>query len=456
MKLFNTLTRQKDDFKPLKKDHVGLYTCGPTVYNFAHIGNLRTFLFEDFLRRSLEFLGYEVNHVMNITDVGHLTSDADEGEDKMLKGAQREHKTVWEIARFYTDAFFADLDALNIKRANHYPKATDHIKEMIVLIQKLEKNGFTYVAGGNVYFDTSKLKDYGKLAMLDKQELKAGARIEVDANKKHSHDFVLWFTQSKHGNQDMQWESPWGRGFPGWHIECSAMSMKYLGEHFDIHCGGIDHISVHHTNEIAQSEGVLGSEWVHTWMHGNFLTIKDAKMAKSGENFLTLQVLRDRGFDPLDYRYFCMQAHYSKELMFSWEAMEAAKKGLKRMKEAIKNLGKKEGVFNITYLEKFKKILEDDLNMPQALAVLWELLDDKKVTDMDKLSTVREMDHVFGLRLDEVKMLSIPPMIETLVNERNEARHIGDWLMADKIRGLIEAAGYKVKDVGEETVLEKK
>ncbi|MBI5412660.1 cysteine--tRNA ligase [Candidatus Peregrinibacteria bacterium] len=469
MNLYNTLTRQKEELKPLKRGTIGLYCCGPTVYNYAHIGNLRTFLFEDFLRRALEFSGYKVNQVMNITDVGHLTSDADEGEDKMAKGAKREHKTVWEIAKEYTDAFFADVDALNIRRATRYPRATDHIREMIALIRRLEKNGFTYVAGGNVYFDTSKLNDYGKLAgaafvgtrhALSLQDV---ARVETDPNKKHPRNFVLWFTESKHGNQDMQWESPWGRGFPGWHIECSAMSMKYLGDHFDIHCGGIDHISVHHTNEIAQSEGALGKEWVHTWLHGNFLTIKDARMAKSGGNFLTLQVLKDKGFDALDYRYFCLQAHYSQELTFSWEGLDAAKTALRRLKEKIKkilvetqNFASKTQKTKNKYLSSFTAALADDLNMPQALALVWELVDDGTISAMDKLSTVQEMDKVLGLKLDEKTTFDIPEGIRKLVDQRNAARAKKDWKASDALRDQIQAAGYVVKDESGRTVVEPK
>src|SRR3989338_6691692 len=296
--LYNTLTRTKEPFLPLKGKEVGLYTCGPTVYHYAHIGNLRSYIFEDILKRTLVWNGFTVKHVMNITDVGHLTSDADEGEDKMLKGARREKKTVWEIAEFYTDAFKRDIKKLHILYPSIWCRATDHISEQIALIQQLEKKGLTYVAGGNVYFDTSKLKDYGKLAQLDMSQKKAHvekARVDKDKNKKHAQDFVLWFTKSKFEDQAMKWQSPWGQeGYPGWHIECSAMASKYLGEQFDIHCGGIDHISVHHTNEIAQSEAVTGKKpWVKYWLHGEFLNIKDSKMAKSGENFITLQTLAD-------------------------------------------------------------------------------------------------------------------------------------------------------------------
>lgn len=450
MKLYNTLTRCKEEFDPEKPDQVGLYCCGPTVYNYAHIGNLRTYVFEDILRRVLEFNGYVVNHVMNITDVGHLTSDADSGEDKMKKGAEREKKTVWEIAEHYTVAFMEDMDRLNLLMPHYKPKATDHIKDMIAQILKLEKNGFTYVGGnGNVYYDTSKFEDYGKLAQLDKQELQAGARIEVDPNKRNPHDFVLWFVESKHGDQEMQWESPWGRGFPGWHIECSAMSIAYLGEQFDIHCGGIDHIPVHHTNEIAQAEGATCKKpWVKIWMHGNFLVLKEgAKMAKSADNFLTLRKLVEKGYDPLDYRYFCLQAHYRKELAFDWEGLAAARKGLRHLKEKVLALGDKEGKEKKYHMEKFTEAISDDLNMPQALSIVWEVLEDKKMSHADKLATVRKMDEVLGLKLDEPIDFELPPQITQWILERNEARAKKDWKKADDIRAEIEASGkWMVKD----------
>lgn len=453
MKLYNTLTRKKEEFQPEKPDQVGLYTCGPTVYNYAHIGNLRTYLFEDLLRRALEFNGYVVNHVMNITDVGHLTSDADEGEDKMKKGAEREKKTVWEIAEHYTQAFLEDMDRLNMLQPRRKPKATDHIQEMVEQIQQLEKNGLTYKGeSGNIYFDTSKLDDYGKLAQLDKQPLRggeAGARIEVDKNKKNPSDFVLWFVSSKHGDQDMQWDSPWGKGFPGWHIECSAMSSKYLGDQFDIHCGGIDHIPVHHTNEIAQAEGATGKKpWVKIWMHGNFLVLKEgAKMAKAESNFLSLAKLVQEGYDPLDYRYFCLQSHYRKELAFDWEALAAARTGLRRMKQRVLELGEAEGMINDMYLDRFSDAVQDDLNLPQALSVAWDLLDDGKADKADKLSTIKKMDTVFGLRLDEPIEFELPPQITQWILERNEARDTKNWEKADEIRGKIEASGkWMVKD----------
>jgi len=450
MKLYNTLTRQKEEFEPIQEGFVSLYCCGPTVYNYAHIGNLRTYVFEDLLRRTLEFNGYQVNHVMNITDVGHLTSDADEGEDKMKKGAEREKKTVWEIAEHYTQEFLEDMDRLNLLKPTHKPKATDNIQEMIAQIQKLEKNGLTYKGkNGNIYFDTSKLDDYGKLAQLDKQELEAGARIKVDKDKKNPADFALWFVDSKFGAQDMQWESPWGKGFPGWHIECSAMSMKYLGEQFDIHCGGIDHISVHHTNEIAQAEGSMKKRpWVKVWMHGNFLVLKNKeKMAKSADNFLNLSRIVQEGYDPLDYRYLCLQSHYRKELTFDFEGMTAARNALRRMKEKVLFLGQNEGKENADYLDAFQESLSDDLNVPQALAVSWALLDDKHVSAEDKLTTIRKMDMVLGLKLDEPIEFELPPQITQWILERNAARKNKDWKLADDLRGKIEESGkWIVKD----------
>jgi len=387
---------------------------------------------------------------MNITDVGHLTSDADEGEDKMKKGAKREKMTVWDIAEKYTQAFLEDMDRLNLLKPTKKPKATDHIQAMIDQVKKLEENGLTYVGeNGNVYYDTSKFKYYSELGQLDKQELQAGARIEVDKNKKNPHDFVLWFVESKHGDQEMQWDSPWGRGFPGWHIECSAMSSKYLGDQFDIHCGGIDHIPVHHTNELAQAEGASGKHpWVKYWMHGNFLVLKNKeKMAKSGDNFLTIAALVAKGYDPLDYRYFCLQSHYRKELAFDWEGMDSARSGLRRLREKVLNLGEKEGKINQDYLDKFNEAISDDLNMPQALAIAWELADDDKLSNMDKLSTIKKMDEVLGLKLDEPIEFELPPQITEWILERNKARDGQDWKKADEIRDKIQKSGkWIVKD----------
>ncbi|MFH1861363.1 MAG: cysteine--tRNA ligase, partial [bacterium] len=372
--------------------------------------------------------------------------------------AEREKKTVWEIAEHYSQAFLEDMDRLNLLKPHWKPKATDHIQEMIGQIQKLEANGFTYVGeNGNVYCDTSKFEDYGKLAQLDKQPFRggeAGARIEVDENKKNPHDFVLWFVESKHGDQEMQWDpakwgAPWGRGFPGWHIECSAMSVRYLGEQFDIHCGGIDHIPVHHTNEIAQAEGATGKKpWVKIWMHGNFLVLKEgAKMAKAEGNFLTLRRLVEEGYDPLDYRYFCLQSHYRKELAFDWEGLTAARTGLRRLKEKVLALGDSEESLAENYMGPFTEAVSDDLNVAQGLAIAWELVDDAEVPDADKLATIKKMDTVLGLKLNEPIEFELPPQITQWILERNEARELKDWKKADKIREKIEASGkWMVKD----------
>ena len=395
--LYNTASKSKSEFKPLVSGKAGMYTCGPTVYHYAHIGNLRTFVFNDFLRRMLSYFGYEVNHVMNITDVGHLTDDGDSGEDKMLKGARREKKTVWDVAKFYTDAFLLDCKKLNLLPASVLCKATDHIKEQIAMIEKLQENGLTYQAGGNIYFDSSKLSDYGKLVGLDVSKIsETQARVEGDSNKKNPHDFVLWFTKSKFDEQAMKWESPFGTGYPGWHIECSAMASKYLGEQFDIHTGGMDLAPVHHINEIAQAEGAFGkTPWVKTWMHGEFLVLgKDEKMSKSSGNFLSLSSLEEKGFSGLDYRYFLLSGHYRKPLTFSFESLEGAKVARKRLQEKIWSLKEKwagvsldklgrDGLSEVAlgYLEVFESRIADDLNMPQVVALVWDLLKDNDLSN---------------------------------------------------------------------------
>jgi cysteinyl-tRNA synthetase len=461
IKLLNTMGRKKEVFKPINKEEVRMYCCGPTVYNYAHIGNLRTYIFEDVLRRVLEFNGFKVRHVMNITDVGHLTSDADTGEDKMEVGAKRERKTVWEIAEFYTKAFFEDTQRLNILRPTIVCKATDHIKEMIELIQKLEKKGYTYIIEDDgVYYDTSKFKDYGKLTGMNFEELqenlKAGARVEFNPKKRNITDFALWKFSPKDKKRQMEWDSPWGIGFPGWHIECSAMSMKYLGESFDIHCGGIDHIPIHHTNEIAQSEGATGKKFVNYWLHGAFLVMgKKEKMAKSAGNILTLQTLIDKGFDPLDYRYLCLTAHYRSELEFSWESLKAARKSLLKLREKIEEFREKakkeknESDPKIVkkYQEAFLEAINDDLNMPKALSIVWDLIKTKeKISAKDRLRLLFEFDKVLGLNLEKEKKEEIPEEIEKLVEEREEARKKGDFKKADEIREKIKSMGYLVED----------
>ncbi|MEK6969901.1 MAG: cysteine--tRNA ligase [Nanoarchaeota archaeon] len=461
--LYNTLTRKREKFIPLKKTQVGMYTCGPTVYNYAHIGNLRSYLFEDLLKRVLLFNGFKVKHVMNITDVGHLTSDADTGEDKMLKAALRENKSVWAIAEYYTQTFQEDVQKLNIIEPTIWCNATKHIKEQIDLIKKLEKKGFTYNADGNVYFDTSRLNDYGKLARLD-LEAETKARIKKDLHKKNIHDFVLWFTKSKFVDQEMKWDSPWGAGYPGWHIECSAMSMKYLGEQFDIHCGGIDHIPVHHTNEIAQAEAATEKKpWVKYWMHNEFLVLGSGeKMAKSGDNFITLAVLEKNNFAPLDLRYLCLGTHYRKPLMFSYEALESAKAARKRLVEKVVEFkeAKKEGEDDKTkqnktkqlqFVNQFTKDVNDDLNMPKALATMWEVVKEEKLSAEDKYSLLLKFDEVLGLDLSKAKKekLKIPTEVLKLVKERQEARQNKDWKQSDLLREKIKELGYVIGDTKE-------
>jgi cysteinyl-tRNA synthetase len=387
---------------------------------------------------------------MNLTDVGHLTSDADEGEDKMIKGARREGKTVWEIADFYTKAFMNDIKVLNIIKPDIMPKATEHIKEMIEIIKKLEKKGYTYISGGNVYYDISKFKDYGKLARLKLNDLKAGARIGVDKEKRNPYDFVLWFTKSKFTNHEMKWNSPWGDGYPGWHIECSAMASKYLGEHFDIHCGGVDHIPVHHTNEIAQSEGAFGSKpWVNYWIHGEFLVIEKTKMAKSGENFIILKTLVERGFSPLDYRYFCFTAHYRKPLNFNWKSLEAAKNSFDNLKNRIMllkdNLKDSKGSIE-KYKEKFIELVNDDLNIPKAVALMQKVLRDSGLGNKQKYELVLYFDRVFGLGLDKVERKGLDKEIKKLIEEREKARKKKDFKKADKIRADLREKGIILED----------
>lgn len=457
--LFNTYTRKREEFKPLQEKQVGLYTCGPTVYNYAHIGNLRTYVFEDLLKRMFLYNNFEVKHVMNITDVGHLTSDADEGEDKMEKGARREGKTVWEIADFYTEAFFNDLKKLNIIPPDEKPKATQHIQEMIGIIKKLEENGFTYEANGNVYFDVSKFENYGKLANLKLEDQKAGARVKEDEGKKNHFDFVLWFTKSKFKNHEMKWDSPWGKGYPGWHIECSAMSMKYFGETFDIHCGGIDHIPIHHTNEIAQSEGATGKKWVNYWVHGEFLVLDKDKMAKSAGNFLTLKTIIEKGFEPLDYRYFLLNAHYRKQLTFSWKALEGAKNALEGLKRKILEFKKIQDTEEEKtheerqeeYEEKFLEAINDDLNIPEALAVLWNIIKDNKLTAKEKLHLIFMFDKIFGLGLEDVKeqKFDIPDDVMELIGKREQARMENNFKLADELRENIKKKGYMISDTKE-------
>lgn len=468
IQLYNSMSKKTETFTPIHKEAVGMYACGPTVYNYAHIGNLRTYIFEDLLKRLFLACGYNVRHVMNITDVGHLTGDADDGEDKMLKSSREKKQSVWDIAEFYTKAFFEDTDRLNILRPTVSCKATEHIGDMIALIRTLEEKGYTYEAGGNIYFSIDRFPAYGRLARLDAQDLQAGARIAVDENKRNPHDFVLWFTNSKYENHAMLWDSPWGKGYPGWHIECSAMSMKYLGNHFDIHCGGIDHIPVHHTNEIAQSEAATGETWVNYWIHGEFLILDKGKMSKSSGSFLTLQTLIDEGFDPLDYRYFCLGAHYRSQLKFSFEGLKAASQARRKLFAKVRALkescGGSPGADDSgkPYADRFLADAADDLNLPKALASVWALLKDDTVSAAGKLNALYRMDAVLGFDLPNLKTETAPAAdeeeaarIEALLAERREAKAARDFARADEIRDRLAAEGIRIKDTPDATLWEK-
>ncbi len=464
MKLYNTMSRSVEEFVPIVPGKVSMYCCGPTVYNYAHIGNLRTYIFEDLLHRTLRRAGYDLCHVMNITDVGHLTGDGDDGEDKLGKRSRETGKSVWEIADFYTKAFFADEKDLNIIRPDIVCKATDHIQDMIELIKRLEDRGHTYTAGGNVYFSIDTIDDYGKLARLNLDDLRSGARIEVDSNKRNPKDFVLWFTNSKFKDQAMTWDSPWGRGYPGWHIECSAMSMKYLGEQFDIHCGGIDAIPVHHTNEIAQSEAATGHTWVNYWCHGEFLVNDKGKMSKSSGEFLTLSLLKEKGYDPLDYRYFCLSGHYRSQLMFSYEALDHARSARKGLVQKIAEYkaeaepASEPSPEARKYMDDFDKAMENDLSAPQALSVVHLLLK-SSLPAADKLAALYHMDGILGLGFE-----AIEPYKEeriggdeewALVEERAKAKKEKNYQRADEIRAELLQRGYIVKDTPKGPVLEK-
>lgn len=465
LRLYNTMSRQIEDFVPVREGAAGLYCCGPTVYNFAHIGNLRTYIFEDLLHRTLVHDGYKLRHVMNITDVGHLTGDGDEGEDKMVKSAREKGMSVWDIAAFYTDAFFADEKDLNIIRPDIVCKATDHIQQMIDIIRKLEEGGHTYVAGGNVYFSIDTIDDYGKLAKLNLDDLREGARIAVDSNKRNPKDFVLWFTNSKFKDQVMVWPSPWGVGYPGWHIECSAMSSEYLGPHFDIHCGGIDAIPVHHTNEIAQSEAAFGIKpWVNYWCHGEFLLNDKGKMSKSSGEFLTLSVLKEKGYDPLDYRYFCLTGHYRSQLKFSFESLDQARSARQTlMRKLAEYRAEGPADFNFSekaasYLKAFFDAMDNDLKVPQALSQLWTALRDSQVSNAEKLGLALKMDEILGLSLDREESASAETTDSqalSLLEQRTAAKKEKNWALADELRSQIQALGYKVIDTAQGSSLEK-
>jgi cysteinyl-tRNA synthetase len=433
MKIYNTLTRKKEDFKPIEDKKVGLYTCGPTVYNYAHLGNLRTYIFEDILRRVLEFEGFKVNHVMNITDVGHLTSDADTGEDKVEMESRKEGKSAKEIASFYTEKFKKDLKRLNILKPRIWAKATEHIQDQIDLIKRLERKGFIYKTSDGIYFDTSKVSDYGKLAKLDIAGLKAGARVDVK-DKKNPTDFALWKFSPKDVKRQMEWDSPWGKGFPGWHIECSAMSMKYLGETFDIHTGGVDHLPVHHTNEIAQSEAATGKTFVNYWLHGEFLNLKDSKMAKSAGGFITMSDLIEKGYEPLAFRYLCLEARYRSKMAFSWESLEAAQKSLNSVRQMAFRQDKKEVSKEI--FQKALSSFNDDLDTPGALAILHK---------ENNFNLWLKFEPILALNLKR-SPIKLNSEQEKLIQDREKARANKDFKKADQIRQVLEKQGIEIED----------
>lgn len=464
VRLYNTLSRSIEVFEPIDSDAVRLYCCGPTVYNYPHIGNMRSYIFEDLLVRTLRYAGHRVQHVMNITDVGHLVSDADDGEDKMAVAARREGKKSEEIAQYYTDVFFDHSEKLRITRPTIVCKATDHIQQMIELIQRLEAKGVAYKAAGNVYFDVATFEDYGQLAKLDLEQLQAGARIEVDENKRNPMDFALWFTQSKFNDQELQWDSPWGRGYPGWHIECSAMAMHYLGETFDIHCGGIDHIPVHHTNEIAQSEGATGKQFSRVWMHGGFLVMNKDKMSKSSGGFITVDTLIEKGFDPVAYRLFCLSGRYRNELAWSWEALGNAANSLKKLKSAVLDLRKEcssalspSDFWNqasdeaLALKSAFETECLNDLAIPNALAVLHQTIGNKTIAVAERLFLLEQFDAILGLGVADWHEVAVPAEVLSLAQQRDEARASKNWQEADTLRDKITALGYTIEDSVEGT-----
>ena len=451
-----------EEFVPNNKDVVTLYTCGPTVYHFAHIGNLRTYIMEDVLEKALNFVGYNVKRVMNITDVGHLTSDGDTGEDKMLKGAKREHKSVMDIAKYYTDCFKEDCNELNIKWPETVIPATSMIDYYINFIEELIKKGYAYFANGNVYFDTSKLKDYYVLSNHVLDDLMEGVRegVSIDSNKKNKNDFVLWFTKSKFDSQELKWDSPWGLGYPGWHIECSCISIKYLGEYLDIHCGGVDNIFPHHTNEIAQAESYLGHKWGNYWFHTEHLNDSTGKMSKSKGEFLTVSLLKEKGYNPLSYRFLCLQSHYRKQMIFTFESLDIAENAYKKLLNRVANL-KNNGVVdkNIKemYITKFKETLEDDLNTSNSLTVLYEVLK-SDINDATKRELVLEFDKVLSLDLMKSNTNDVDSnkkkYIQEMIEKRELAKREKNYVLADEIRNKLNEEGIILKDTREGTIYE--
>ena len=462
MFLYNTATRHKDSFTPQNPQQVTMYCCGPTVYNYAHIGNLRTYIFEDLLARTIR-LHHPLKHVMNVTDVGHLVSDQDDGEDKMEVGAAREGKSAWDIAKFYEEKFWADFDALNCTRPTVISRATQHIKEMIALVKTLEDKGYTYRTSDGIYYDTSKFDRYDALVGHARiSGLQGGARVEMSDEKRNPTDFALWKFSPKDKKRQMEWDSPWGVGFPGWHIECSAMAMKYLGNTLDIHCGGIDHVTIHHTNEIAQSEAATGQKYVNYWVHGEFLILRSGKMSKSGGTFVTLSTLKEKGYDPLAYRYLCLTAHYRTQLEFTFESLDAAAKSLDNLRALSRGVlaqanGKEADCQ--AWKDKFAAAMEDDLNAPKALAVVWEGVRSADMTAEQKLSFLRFADGILALDLFKEKKeepLALPQEVQALLDERARARAAKDYKKSDELRDAIAKLGYSVKDTPQGQKAEKK
>lgn len=456
MQLYNTLSHKKEEFKTHTPGKVSMYTCGPTVYHYAHIGNLRTYMMEDVLEKYLRYSGYDVTRVMNITDVGHLSSDADTGEDKMLKGARREHKTVMEIAKFYTDAFFDDCKKLNIKTPDVIEPATGCIDDFIHMVETLLKKGYAYIAGGNVYFDTSKLEEYYVFNKQEAEEMEVGVRegVEEDGNKKNKSDFVLWFTRSKFDDQELKWDSPWGLGYPGWHIECSGISIKHLGEYLDLHCGGIDNVFPHHTNEIAQSEAYLGHEWCPHWFHVLHLNTNSGKMSKSKGEFLTVSLLESKGYNPLAYRFFCLQSHYRKSLVFSFENLDNAATAYSKLVSKVQALDTNDkdidkDIFN-QYQKAFKEVMDNDLNTSLAITALYDVLK-AKTNDGTKIALLKDFEQVLSLGLFDDASVDgeSDEAIDALIQARAEARASKNWAEADRIRDELQTMGIVLEDTAQ-------
>ncbi|MBO5475189.1 MAG: cysteine--tRNA ligase [Bacilli bacterium] len=457
MKLYNTLTKKIENFIPNEEGKVKMYTCGPTVYHYAHIGNMRNYIGHDILERTLEYLGYDVTRAMNITDVGHLTSDSDSGEDKMEVAKKRENKTAMEIAKFYTEAFFKDFQSLNCKMPDIISPATENIDMYIKMIERLLEKDYAYISGGNIYFDISKLDDYYVLTNHQEDKMVVGVRegVEVDDSKRNQSDFVLWFTTSKFENHELLWDSPWGKGYPGWHIECSGISIKYLGDHLDIHGGGVDNIFPHHTNEIAQSEAYLGHKWCNYWFHNEHLLDESGKMSKSNGEFLTVTLLKEKGYDPLSFRFMCLNSHYRKQLVFSYSALNQAESTYKKLLnriEAIEDIGElDEGEFS-SYNEDFIDNIRNDLNTANALSVLYELLKDDQVNGHTKLELIKKFDKVFALNLiREKSVASNDEEIRSLIEKRDEAKKNKDFELADSIRNELKIRGIELIDTREGT-----